>query len=58
MSVVKKEIVELSDGDDSDPVSDPEVREDDEVISEKNNTSKQRTKIKMVFKPKSKGAKG
>ena len=38
-------------------MSGPEL-EDDEIISEKNGTSKQRTKIKMVFKPKSKGAKG
>lgn len=53
-----KEIVELSDGDDSEPVSGPEVEDDDEVVGEKNGTSKQRTKIKMVFKPKSKGAKG
>ncbi|XP_078374198.1 chromodomain-helicase-DNA-binding protein 4-like isoform X2 [Oculina patagonica] len=53
-----KEIVELSDGDDSEPVSGPEVDDDDEDVSEKNGTSKSRTKIKMVFKPKSKGAKG
>ena len=58
MPVVQKEIVELSDGDDSEPVSGPEVEDDDEVVGEKNGTSKQRTKIKMVFKPKSKGAKG
>ena len=35
-----------------------EEEDDEEVISEKNVTSKQRTKIKMVFKSKSKGAKG
>ena len=58
MSFVQKEIVELSDGDDSEPVSGPELEDDDEVISEKNGTLKQRTKIKMVFKPKSKGTKG
>lgn len=51
--------MELSDGDDSEPVSGPELEDDDdEVISEKNSTSKQRTKIKMLFKPKSKGSKG
>lgn len=55
---MQKEIVELSDGDDSELVSGPEVEDDDEVSSEKNGTSKPRTKIKMVFKPKSKGAKG
>ena len=50
--------MELSDGDDSEPVSGPELEDDDEVVSEKNSTSKQRTKIKMLFKPKSKGSKG
>ena len=39
-------------------MSGPELEDDDEVISEKNGTLKQRTKIKMVFKPKSKGTKG
>ena len=39
-------------------MSGPELDDDDEEISEKNGTSKSRTKIKMVFKPKSKGAKG
>lgn len=59
-SYLQKEIVELSDGDDSEPVSGPEVDDDDEEedVGEKNGTQKSRTKIKMVFKPKSKGAKG
>ena len=35
-----------------------EEEEEEVVVAEKNGTSKSRTKIKMVFKPKPKGAKG
>lgn len=35
-----------------------EEEEEEVVVAEKNGTSKSRTKIKMVFKPKPKGTKG
>lgn len=60
---VQKEVVDISDDEDSGPVSAVEEEDDDDddnnvVLSEKSDPSKSRTKIKMLFKPKSKGSKG
>ena len=59
---VQKEVVDISDDEDSGPVSaveeDDDDDDDDVVLSEKSDPSKSRTKIKMLFKPKSKGSKG
>ena len=59
---VQKEVVDISDDEDSGPVSAAEEEDDDDdddvVLSEKSDPSKSRTKIKMLFKPKSKGSKG
>ena len=58
---MQKEVVDISDDEDSGPVSAVEEEDDDDddvVLSEKSDPSKSRTKIKMLFKPKSKGSKG
>ncbi|PFX26138.1 chromodomain-helicase-DNA-binding protein 4-like isoform X3 [Stylophora pistillata] len=57
-----KEVVDVSDDDDSGPISAAEEEDDEDdvdvVLNERSDPSKSRTKIKMLFKTKSKGSKG